>query len=167
MPEVPMDEQSWRVVQTRRHKERAVVARLRECGLPVYLPLLRHWPPPDVGAAIGPMFPCYVFVRAALAQFHLLGRTPGVHKIVTFGGTPARLDADVIGMLQCREGRDGVIRVSDPAPGADVVITDGPLRGFAAVLERRCSNRDRVLVLLQFLERDARVELPDRWVRLV
>ena len=166
MPDVPMDEETWRVVQTRRHKEHAVATRLRDCGLQVYVPLIRHWPPPEVGAAVGPMFPCYAFVRAAITHFHLLGRTPGVHKLVTFGGSPARLDPVVIGMLRGREGRDGVIRLADPAPGTDVVITDGPLRGFAAVLERRCSSRDRVLVLLQFLERQARVEMPDSWVRL-
>jgi transcription antitermination factor NusG len=166
MFEAPIDEQTWRVVQTRRHKERAVAARLRDRGLQAYVPLVRHWPPPEVGAAVGPMFPCYAFVRASIANFHVLGHTPGVHKIVTFGDWPARLDPAVIGMLHDREGRDGIIRLADPAPGTDVVITDGPLRGFAAVLERRCSSRDRVLVLLQFLERQARVEMPDSWVRL-
>ena len=42
---------------------------------------------------------------------------------------------------------------------------DGPLRGMAAILERRLNGRQRVLVLLEILQREARVEMPERWVR--
>ena len=50
--------------------------------------------------------------------------------------------------------------------GRHVTITDGPLRGLPAVIQQRMTGRQRVLVLLDLLQRPTRVELPDRWLRL-
>ncbi len=159
-------EAPWCVVQTQRHKERAARARLEQDGLGVYLPLLRQWPPPAVGSEVAPMFPGYVFVRAGVRVFHHISRTAGVRGFVTFGGEPARLDESVVQFLRSREGADGVIRAGAPAVGREVVITDGPLRGLVAILEQRLTARQRVLVLLEMLQRPTRVEMPERWVRL-
>lgn len=156
----------WRVVQTQRHKERAAQARLAQGGLDTYLPLLRQWPRPAVGGDVGPMFPSYVFVRATLAHFHRVAHTAGVRGFVTFAEQPAHLDESVITFLRSREGPDGVISGVPLPIGRAVEITDGPLRGLVAVLERRLTGRQRVLVLLEILQRETRVELPDRWVRL-
>ena len=159
------DQAFWYVVHTQRHKERAAQASIEQDGLHTYLPLLRQWPRPVVGAEIGPMFPSYVFVCAAPTDFHRIARTAGVHGLVAFGGEPARLDDSVVMFLREREGPDGIIR-SEPLPaGCEVRIMDGPLRGMAAILERRLSGRQRVLVLLEILQREARVEMPERWVR--
>jgi transcription antitermination factor NusG len=49
--------------------------------------------------------------------------------------------------------------------GREVVIRDGPLRGIVAVVERRLTGRQRVLVLIDILQRQTRVELPEKWVR--
>jgi hypothetical protein len=87
---------AWRVVETRRHKERAAQAALAQVAVPAYLPLLQQWPRPA---------------------------------------------------------------------GAEVVVTEGPLRGLVAVVERRLTARQRVLLLLEILQRQTRVEMPERWVR--
>jgi transcription antitermination factor NusG len=157
----------WRVVQTQRHKERVAGARLAQCGLENYVPLLRQWPRPVVGSEVGPMFPGYIFVRSATEDFHRVMRTPGVRAFVAFrDGDPASLDDSVIAFLRSREQADGVISAEPLPSGSAIAITDGPLRGVVAVLERRLTGRQRVLVLLEILQRETRVELPDRWVRL-
>jgi transcriptional antiterminator RfaH len=156
----------WRVVQTQRHKEPATRIRLAQAGLVTYLPLLRQWPRPAVGSDVGPMFPGYVFVRAAAEHFHRVSRTPGVRGFVAFAGEPACLDDSVVEFLRSREQADGVIRIEPAVRGRSVEITDGPLRGLVAVVERRLTARQRVLVLLEILQRTTPVELPDRWVRL-
>jgi transcriptional antiterminator RfaH len=155
----------WRVVETRRHKERAAQAALAQQDVPSYLPLLEQWPRPAVGADIGPMFPGYLFVHVAAGEFARVGRTAGVRGFVAFGEVPAQLDEGVIAFLRRREGPDGVVRTNPLLPGAEVVITDGPLRGLVAVVERRLTARQRVLLLLELLQRETRVEMPDRWVR--
>jgi len=141
--------EAWRVVTARRYREAVARVRLAAQGLETYLPLLRRWPRPPVGSDVGPLFPGYVFVRAEGAHFHLITRTPGVSGLIVFGGEPARLDDAMIDFLR-----------------SAVRITDGPWRGLAAILEHRVSARERVLVLLNILQRQTRVEMPETWVRL-
>ena len=157
---------SWYVVQTRRHRERAVEVRLRRDGLATYVPLLHQWPPPAVGAEVGVMFPCYVFVCAAMPlDFHRISRTPGVRSLVTFSAAePAALDPSAIGFLRSREGPDGVIHARPPEAGRRVRVIGGPLRGFDAVVECRLNARQRVRVLLDMLQRRTPVELPEKWL---
>jgi transcriptional antiterminator RfaH len=160
-----VEKATWRVVETKRHKERATQAALEQIGVRTYLPLLHQWPRPIVGSEIGPMFPGYVFAHATAGDFHRVGRTAGVRGFVTFGGVPACLDDGAVEFLRHREGPDGIIS-ADPLPaGAEVLITDGPLRGLVAVVERRLTARQRVLLLLDILQRQTRVEMPERWVR--
>jgi transcriptional antiterminator RfaH len=156
---------AWWVVATRRHKERVAQAAIEQLGIPTYLPLLRQWPRPSVGAEVGPMFPGYLFVLVVPSDVHRVGRTAGVRGFVTFGGAPATLDDAVVEFLRSREDAHGII-CAEPLPlGSEVVITDGPLRGFIAVVERRLNARQRVLLLLDILQRRTRVELPERWIR--
>ena len=157
---------AWRVVTAHRHREAVARVRLVQQGLETYLPLLRRWPRPPVGSDVGPLFPGYVFVRAARARFHQIIRTPGVVDLVVFGGEPARLDDGVIDFLRSREEPDGIIEARPLPSGSAVRVTDGPWRGLVAVLERRLSARERVLVLLNILQRQTRVEMPETWVRL-
>jgi transcriptional antiterminator RfaH len=162
---LPTGDGAWQVVATRRHKERVAAASIARLGIPAYLPLLRSWPPPAVGADVGPMFPGYLFVRSTPQDAHRVARSTGVRGFVAFGGTPARLDDAVMEFLRSREDPDGIICAAPLSPGSEVVITDGPLRGFIAVVERRLSARQRVLLLLDLLHRQTRVELPDHWIR--
>jgi transcription termination factor NusG len=156
----------WIVVQAKRHKERAVQVNLAREGIPSYLPLLRQWPRPAVGADVGPMFPGYVFCQPAPEQLGLVSSRCGVLRLVNFGEGPARVGPEVVAYLRSRAGADGVISIDPVAAGQEVTITDGPLRGLAAVVERRLTARQRVLVLLDLLQRQTRVELPERWLRL-
>jgi len=157
---------AWRVVTAHRHREAVARVRLVQQGLETYLPLLRRWPRPPVGSDVGPLFPGYVFVRAERTHFHRITRTPGVGGLIVFGGEPARLDDAVIDFLRGREELDGIITACPLPSGSAVRITDGPWRGLAAILERRVSARERVLVLLDILQRQTRVEMPENWVRL-
>ena len=161
-----MSTESWFVMQSKRHKERLVHAVLSEEGIPSYLPLLRHWPRPAVGAAVGPMFPGYVFCRPTAAQLSRVAGCHGSRGFVHFGNGPAVVDDAVVAYLRARTSPDGVIDVDPAVEGREVTIVEGPLRGLAAVVERRLPARDRILVLLELLQRPTRVELPDRWVRL-
>ena len=157
---------SWIVVQAKRHKERAVQANLTREGIPAYVPLLRQWPRPAVGGDVGPMFPCYVFCQPVPGQPITVSSCCGVVRVVDFGEGPARVGPEVIAYLRSRASADGVIEIEPVVTGKEVTITDGPLRGLAAVVERRLTARQRVLVLLHLLRRPTRVELPERWLRL-
>src|SRR5262245_42905812 len=156
----------WLVVQTKRYKERAVEASLVRDGVPTYLPLLRQWPRPAVGGDVGPMFPGYVFCQPDPSHLSGLASCSGALRLVTFGDTPARVASEVIAYLRGRAGTDGVIEMNPVVAGRPVTITGGPLRGLEAIIERRLTARQRVLVLLDLLHRPTRVELPEQWLRL-
>jgi hypothetical protein len=163
---VPSGDGGWLVVQTKRNKERAVQAILARDGVSTYLPLLRQWPPPAVGGDVVPMFPSYVFCQPDPIQLSGLGSCSGALRLVAFGDTPARVASEVIAYLRARAGADGVIEINPAVAGRPVTITSGPLRGLEAIIERRLTARQRVLVLLDLLHRPTRVELPEQWLRL-
>lgn len=160
------EERAWFVIKTKHYKEPAAQKRLEEAGLSTYLPLLHRWPRPAVGSGVGPMFPCYLFVRAAMPlHFHRVASTPGVRGFITDSHGPAHVDDDVIAFLRSRESPDGIIRY-DPLPaGQQVRIVSGPFKGLVAIVQRRFPACDRVRVLLHLLQRATPVELPERCIR--
>ena len=112
------------------------------------------------------MFPGYLFVRCMRSATCIAsGARPVFVDSWRSEAAPARLDAAVVEFLRSREDGDGIISAEPLALGSEVVITDGPLRGFIAVVERRLDARQRVLLLLDILQRQTRVELPERWIR--
>jgi transcriptional antiterminator RfaH len=112
------------------------------------------------------MFPGYVFCQPPPSQLDRVAASNGVSGFVRFGDRPAMVPPEVIGYLRSRASADGIITLDLEFAGRRVTITDGPLRGLPAVIERRMTGRQRVLVLLDLLQRRTRVELPDRWLRL-
>ena len=112
------------------------------------------------------MFPGYVFCQPAAAQIDRVAATNGVAGFVRFGDAPASVRPEVIGYLRARASSDGLIRLDQSFNGREVTIVEGPLRGLSAVIQGRTTARQRVLVLLDLLQRPTRLELPDRWLRL-
>ena len=154
----------WYVIQTKRHREQLAQASLARRGLQSYLPRIVQWPRPVVGGEVAPMFPGYLFVFLSLPKdFSSATWCPGVKTFVTFGETPVPMDPRVIDFLREREGADGLIRCGGGT--GRVKITGGPFRGLTAVVEQRLPARERVRVLMDLLQRQTPVELPEKWVR--
>ncbi len=155
---------AWYVVETQRHREAVARAVLAEQGVASYFPRVEQWPRPAVGSAIAPMFPGYLFVHATVEDAPRIVRANGVKAFVTFGGSAVAVGEDVIRFLRGREDADGVIRCAPPDV-AGVRIVRGPFRGLTGVLAGRLPARDRVRVLMELLQRQTPVELPEKWVR--
>ncbi len=158
---------NWYVLQTQRHRERVAQVFLAAGDVLTYLPRIVQWPRPAVGSAVAPIFPGYLFVQAALTDdFTRIERTPGVKEFVRFGAQPATLDETVIAFLRSREEADGLIHCDEGVrEGAEVRITHGPFRGLTAIVEQRLPARERICVLMNLLQRETRVQLPEKWVR--
>lgn len=164
-----MSDAAWYVIETQRHREAVARAVLADRAVVSYLPFVEQWPRPAVGSAVGPMFPGYLFVHAALdRQAQRIMHTNGVKSFVCFGGEPVPLTDGVIHFLRSREDADGMIRCGAPeVDGAAVRIVQGPFRGLTAVVTERLPARDRVRVLMEILQRQTAVELPEKWVRRI
>lgn len=109
-----------------------------------------------------PFFPGYLFVShpETLAPWHLVNSTYGVARLVSFGGRPAPVPQTIIASLTAACGPDGVVsRAHQLAPGTRVEIASGAFTNFIGEVER-LSPDHRVLVLLDFMGKQTKVNLP-------
>ena len=148
----------WYVVRTKNRKEDYAVQQLERRGVAVFLPRILEYGREE----IAPLFPGYLFVRIALLeQYYRVVWTPGIRSFVAFGPTPTPVQDSVITFIAANGDDAGVIRPLAPFKAGDrVQIRSGPLAGLVAVVQRPCSERGRVQILLDFLRQGATVELP-------
>lgn len=156
---------NWYCLQTRPLKEVQTANYLAETlGLETYFPRLKR---EKVirrvrRAIIKPLFPRYLFCRFDPAfQYRAARYAPDVIDVVRFGEGPAIVQDAIIQDLKLWAGEAvDVITIEPPlAPGDEVVVIDGPMRGLHALVMRDCDDRDRVTVLLEALEWGAQVNI--------
>lgn len=158
----------WYVLQTKQHREEQAQLHLQSSGITCYLPKTRQWPRPAVGGDVTPLFPGYLFVRLDLVtQYPRVRWTPGVRGLVAFDAdAPAEMPENAIEFLKSGEGDDGLFHCDEQAAdGSTVRVVRGPFRDFYGVVKKRLTARDRVIVLLDFLQRELRVDIPEGWLK--
>ena len=142
----------WFVIWTESRAEKKVEQRIAALGLSPWLPIIkerRRWS--DRWRVIDcPLFPGYLFARATIADWSTLLRIPGVLTVITEHGKPALLADSFITSLRDAISREGVLpeAVSDDisyAPGDEVIVQEGVLRGVRGVVRERRSGRQLVL----------------------
>ena len=154
----------WYCVCARPKHEHIAAARLREAGLEVFLPRIRFKKASVRGPVwvTEPLFPHYLFARFNLhASRRLVRNASGVSRIVRFGEFVPAVPDEVIAELRARLGSEELRVIEDDfAPDDRVQIADGALRGLNAVVTQVRPAIERITVLLEFLGRLTRVELP-------
>lgn len=155
----------WYVVQTQARAEAKALYNLYRQGyeafLPQYLKLRRHARRTDRVPA--PLFPRYLFVHvdAEKPQWLPIRSTFGVTDIVLNGNRPALLSDSVVQEIRRRQGDDGYILLKPACAfrqGEPVTIVGGALANHQALFE--CArDEDRVVLLLELLGREVRVEV--------
>lgn len=108
------------------------------------------------------LFPGYIFIHMGDGEsWAPLRSTRGVLRVVSFGSLPLPIDSDVIAHLQQRATQPNAL----PAltTGELVRITSGPFSELEAVF-LGMDGDERVVVLLNFLQRKQEVRLPLRSV---
>jgi len=108
------------------------------------------------------LFPCYIFSRFDPAKhYHMIKYTRGVRKIVgDQTGNPYIVDEEVIGQIQSRM-EEGFIRIEPPDfnEGDEVIVQEGPFKGFAGIFKKGLKARDRVTILINAVSYQANVEI--------
>ncbi len=91
--------------------------------------------------------------------------TPGIVRIISFGGEPAPIDAEEIETI--RSILDSGL-AAEPFPylreGQRVRITQGPLKDVEGILLKKKSEF-RVIASLSLLQRSISVEVDSAWLR--
>lgn len=108
-----------------------------------------------------PFFPCYIFVRFEPSKhYHTIKYTRGVRDIVGTPGSPWPVSDELIDIIKSQINEEGfVITGTDIEVGDTVEIMDQPLEGFAGIFESEMKDSDRVIVLLNTIAYQARVEI--------
>ena len=157
--------QRWYALHTKPRKEHQVRDLLESRGIETYLPALpAAGRRPSRRRSAEPLFACYLFAHLDLGQVPLssVNWTPGVNRVVSYGGQPAVVRDEIIGWLrrrlQAMDGRD-LFQGLPLRPSERLRITAGPLRGLEAIFDRRLSGDDRARVFVELMGRLTACEL--------
>jgi transcription antitermination factor NusG len=157
---------AWHVLHTQNQHEKNVARALVGKGFEVLLPLystVRRWKDRKVRLSL-PLFPCYVFVQSPLHHWLPILSTPGVHGVVSFGGTPSIVPFAEIEAV--RRITESTLK-AEPHPflqcGDRVRLTEGPLQGLEGILVRKKSLW-KLLVSVEMLQRSVAVEVDSSMV---
>jgi transcription antitermination factor NusG len=156
----------WVALQTRPRSERQVELLLThkgyECLLPMYWQK-RRWSDRIVEVEL-PLFPTYVFCRFSTFAIGKAISTPGVTRVVRFGGQHAEVDVNEIDALKMLV-RGNLLR--EPwlyvPEGTVVRVESGPLAGAQGII---CSSdaRRRFVISVTLLQRSVAVQLDENTV---
>jgi transcriptional antiterminator NusG len=154
----------WVALQIRAKMERTVAEHLVYRGYEHFLPLRRRGGAASPPGADTPVFPGYLFCRYAEGAAATIISTPGVTRIVSFGGKPAWIDEhEIAGLQQAIASGLGLVPLASFVAGAPVVITHGPLQGIRGVVVG-LNDRQYLVVSITMLGRSVAVELPASYV---
>ncbi len=154
---------NWYVIYTKPKQEDRVEENLSRASIEVFNPKLRRKRPVrgKYEQVISPLFPCYIFAKfEPVKQYHMIKYTRGVRGLLGNSGSPWPVSEEIINIIKSRMNEDGVIVIRhDIKVGDKVEITEGPMAGFVGIFEREMKDKDRVIVLLNTVEYQARVEI--------
>jgi len=155
----------WYAIRTHPKQENRADMNLKAWGVETFFPRIRDCRFNEFtnkpSYFIKPLFPGYIFSRFALNDlFHKVRFTRGVHSIVSIAGDPATVDDRVIDIIVAQIDEAGYVKIgADLEPGAKVLIQVGPFKGLTGVFERKASDADRIKILLDCVNFQARVEV--------
>lgn len=155
---------AWYVLHSKPRKENQLNTFLQSNGIETFYPTLSVKLVNPRASKVRPYFPRYMFIHADLdvVGISLLKWSPGLDRLVEFGGQPATVQAPVIAKLKhtlATIEAAGGIRSLDLQPGDRVRIMEGPLAGYEAIFDTYLSGNERVKVLLEMLGRQVTISL--------
>lgn len=159
---------AWYVIQTKPKKEAETSQRLGGLGLEYLLPkaLDSRTVNGRVVQIEKPFFPNYLFVKLTLARhYYQVKWAKGVARFVGWGDVPAPITDEIVEAIRNRMDEGGRMWTGfDMKPGEEVRIKSGPLKDFIGIFERAVPARDRIRVLLQVVDSQVSVNVPETLV---
>lgn len=159
----------WFALHVKARHEQVVAASLEEKSIESLVPVLnqrRRWSD-RLKTVQAPIFPGYVFCRLEHGDRLAAVQTPGVIRLVGFGGKACALEAMEIESLLAISACEATAQPCDYLPlGQRVRLIDGPLAGLTGVLARS-DKAHRLVVSIDILQRSIAVDVGDARVQTV
>lgn len=157
----------WFALQIKAQFEEACANSLRCKGYEQFLPMCRFIPGLRARKSptrLQPLFPGYLFCKLNADVKGLVVTTPGVIRIVGYGGIPSAIpDEEISAIKSAVQSGRSVSAWPYLRMGQRVSLIDGPLRGVEGIL-LRYRNVNRLIVSVSLLQRSAAVEIDANWV---
>jgi len=157
---------NWYVLRSKPNREEFLEGQLLSRNVEVYFPRLRANPVNPRARKFKPYFPGYLFIRIDLEKnlASNLERIPGVANLVNFGGETPDIPDHLLNAIRVKVDEINAAGGRKKAPlqaGTLVKIEKGPFEGYEGIVDERIPGKERVRVLLNFLQnRKLAVELP-------
>jgi len=157
----------WYCIYTKQGMTEQVCRRLSELsGIEVLNPKLRinKFRRGRLSDVVEDLFPGYFFSRLDLSPYYrLIKYTRGVKSFVgDFSGKPYIVEDSIIQEIRSRI-TDGFVRIGQSClrfeEGDRIMIKDGPLQGFPGIFLQDLHARERVLILLNAITYQAKIEI--------
>ncbi|SFC02880.1 transcriptional antiterminator RfaH [Marinospirillum celere] len=160
-----MTSRSWYVIQCKAKESFRAAENLQNQGYEVFHPYIQveKLRQGKIRLVEEPLFPYYLFIHLSdvADNWRPLRSTRGVLKLVSFGNKPVKISDQLIAQLRER---------TQPQPkdylkaGEQVLIEEGPFKGLNAIFQSR-KGEERVVLLLQLLQKQQRLEMPVTSIR--
>ena len=161
---------SWYVIRSKPNKENFLAGQLSAYGIKVFCPHIRVRTVNPRARKLRPYFPSYLFIEVDLETISTstLHWMPGAINLVSFDGKPAPVPESLISVIERQVEHINATQdnyVKGLKSGDVVLINDGPFAGYEAIFDEHLSGRERVRVLLNFLQkRQIPVELGEQQI---
>ena len=162
-----MPDRKWFALAVRSCREHVVSAALAHKGYEILLPTYRSRRPwsDRIKELELPLFPGYVFCRFNHARRTApVVSTPGVIRIIGFGGEPAPLDNAEINAVRLVQAS---LLAAQPYPyvasGSRVRVTHGSLSGIEGIVVSE-KKHHQLVVSITLLQRSVAVAIDRAWV---
>ncbi len=101
-------------------------------------------------------------------QYRMVKYTRGVKRVVGNEDGPIPVPEEVIGGLRARE-KDGLIVLEkygqEPRVGDEIEVMEGPLKGLRGVFEKEAGDKERVMILLNYVSYQGQLLIEKRKLR--
>ena len=154
-------EKKWVAVYTKPRFENVVAEHLRDKGLEVYLPLLkerRKWSDRKIWIK-RPLFKSYLFVRVQLRDSIFVLKTPGIVRIIKFGGEIAIVNNSSISAIKLMlEGGYKPEPTDYFLKGDKVEVVNGPLKGIEGEIAKIHDN-SRLIIRIDSIQHSLSIKI--------
>ena len=160
----------WFALYTKSRSEKKVNQELIYKGIECYLPLekkLKVWS--DRKKWVEEAFiRSYVFVKIEEKELQKALNTPGVVRVIKFGGVPAVIQEDHINIIKSLLSSTEEYEISTEIfePGEEVEVTHGSLKGFFGEMVHHL-NKYKVLVRISSINQNILIRINPSYLKKV
>ena len=151
----------WIVAYTKPRHEKSVANELKLKGYKIYLPLVKkrkQWSDRKKWVAF-PLFKSYIFIKTELNNTLSIMQTPGIIKIIKFGGSIAIVNSSSLKSIKLMLDGGYNPKITDYfIKGDNVVVKEGPLNGIQGEVVRIDGN-DRLIIRIDSIKHSLSIKI--------